>query len=135
MPPVGFGSLNRPAPHVDPPEGTDELLSAIAEDIHAVRLKVDRPAVWFPVSLSLTSGSFQNQNWNKQQFNSMLATVTGGTLYVYFQNTANANQVPDMVLQAADTRQYAFPPDVQWDQWTFYASGATTTAKLNFGNV
>jgi hypothetical protein len=128
--PRGYGSLQAPVLREEP----KDLTKQIADDIRALKTKAVPPPVWQKVPLSITSGAFAFQNFNRTRFSILTVTVTAGTLWVYFGSTNNASQTPDLVFSAGDTRQIAIS-DQEWDQWSFYASGANTTATLYVGQV
>jgi hypothetical protein len=130
MQPLGYGSLRRPITKEEP----RDLNRQIADDIRALREKAVPPKVWQKVPLSITSGAFVTQRFNRTRFSILTVTVTAGTLWVYFGNTSNASQTPDLVFSAGDTRQIAIS-DQEWDDWSFYASSANTTATVYVGQV
>lgn len=130
---AGFGSLSAP---VDLSErDAAEQSQEMNDDIHAIRQRVCLPGEWneVPVVVSAT-GFAPDFNANGRVFNCLTATVKTGTIYVWHRQNSNANQTPDYIFSASDTKQIAIAPR-KWDAWSFYASGGACEGMLIFGNV
>jgi hypothetical protein len=127
----GFGSLRAPF-SIEEPENPE---IAAAKYLKAIKERVCLPAEWREVPVVVSAAGFATDaNFNGAVFDCLTVTVKTGTIYVWHRQNNNANQTPDYIFSASDTKQIALAPRA-WDTWSFYASGGAAEAMLVFGNV
>ena len=100
--------------------------------LEAIADRVANPPLWERVPISLASGGTRyDDGFDRDVYNSIMATVQNGELWVYFGSRTSG--CPDLRFTAGDTQQRAIPPNTY--TFTWLANGAQTDACVFLGFV